>query len=141
MSKTKTILLLTCLINTILQEKNDPTSPIPDELAKMIKLSDSIAQKKSALIKSSNKTKCNGLCYYMSMNLPTNSHWNDPKGKYPWYPSHGSPTVSHNNIWMWSRFHGKTSYGEGINLKHYFHKGRKYCIDTLFRFTSENPPS
>ena len=50
------------------------------------------------------------------MNLPTDSHWNDPIGQDPWYTSHGSPTVSPGSIYMWSY----NNIGEGINLKYPF---------------------
>lgn len=50
------------------------------------------------------------------MDLPTDGYWQDPAGSPPWYPSHGSPTVSPNSIWMWS-YNGR---GEGVNLTYNF---------------------
>lgn len=50
--------------------------------------------------------------------LPYDSKWNKLAGSDPWYTSHGSPSVSPNNIWMWS-YGGR---GEGMNLKYHFQK-------------------
>jgi len=69
-------------------------------------------------------------------NLPTAYVWNSITGKYPWYPSHGSPTVSPNKIFLWAKYYAGKKRGEGMNLRYTFWRGRKYCVDTLFTFTS-----
>ena len=68
------------------------------------------------------------------MDLPTDNSWNDQSGFHPWYPSHGSPSVSPNSIWMWSA----NSIGEGMNLSYNFLSQKNYCIETTFVFTTAN---
>lgn len=67
------------------------------------------------------------------MDLPNDPYWNDPTGHHPWYPSHGSPTVAPNSIWMWSY----NSYGEGVNLAYNFISGKRYCMETGLTFTKQ----
>lgn len=66
------------------------------------------------------------------MNLPSDGSWNDPAGSPPWYPSHGTPTVSLNSIWMWS-YNGR---GEGVNLAYNFQANKRYCMETTMRLST-----
>lgn len=61
------------------------------------------------------------------MDLPQDSYWstNVPVGV--WTSSHGTPSVSPNNIWMWSY----NNWGEGVNLQFNFSKNQKYCLETV----------
>ena len=65
------------------------------------------------------------------MDLPNNGYWNDHAGTPPWYPSHGSPSVGPNSIWMWSY----NNIGEGVNLAYSFGNSLRYCMETTFTFT------
>lgn len=65
------------------------------------------------------------------MDLPQDPYWDDQNGAHPWYPSHGTPTVSPNSIWMWSY----NNNGEGVNLAHNFLANKRYCIETTMKLS------
>jgi len=76
---------------------------------------------------------CTGKCYSVNMNIsPSNSSWTGSWGS--WKVSHGSPSVSPNNFWMWSR----SGYGEGLNLSASFVNGNNYCIEATMLYTDDN---
>lgn len=67
--------------------------------------------------------RCYGICVSIDTKFPHDSTFAGPwRG---WQTSHGSPSVSANNAWMWSAY----SRGEGINLKYSFAARNQYCID------------
>ena len=80
---------------------------------------------------------CQGECVSIDMNFPHNSAFT---GSYAaWTPSHGSPSVSPNNAWMWSA----NNIGEGINLNYSFSQGQNYCldIDAFTNVDTNSPPN
>ncbi len=64
----------------------------------------------------------NGDCSTANMDFEPNSYF---VSNADWQASHGTPSVSPNNAWMWSA----NGIGEGINYHSYnFVAGRQYCI-------------
>lgn len=59
---------------------------------------------------------CQGVCQIIRMDLPPNNSWSNQSGFHPWYPSHGTPSVGLNSIWLWSA----NGIGEGVNLAYSF---------------------
>lgn len=59
---------------------------------------------------------CYGDCIDIPMDLPSDNYWSNQKPILGWSPSHGHPSVSPNNIWMWSY----NNLGEGVNLEYKF---------------------
>lgn len=78
------------------------------------------------------KKSCDGICFQVPMNLPSDGYWDGVSGL--WSSGWGTPSVNINSIWMWSN----KKRGEGVNLKYSFIKDKRYCFEMDVVYSTHN---